>query len=80
MEQPIVQTRIGSFRDRALTSLGKILDLSASKASGSRKKRVTLIRMSWYNASTSAGVSRSTFRYCVSPSTFWRTMRRVMRR
>jgi hypothetical protein len=46
VEQPIDQTRRGSWRDRFLVSRGKTLVLSASNASGFRKKLVTLMRTS----------------------------------
>jgi hypothetical protein len=80
VEQAGTQTRRGASPRRPLISAGKTRRFRVSKTSGSRKKWVTLMRMSWKTASTSAGRSRKRSRYSPSDGTLLRTMRRTMRR
>ena len=53
MEHPAVQILIGIPGPLVLTRSGKTLVFRTSNISASRKKLVTLIKMSWYRASSS---------------------------
>jgi hypothetical protein len=59
VEQPGTQMRIAVFGRLAARMSGKTRLFSDSKTAGSRKKLVTLIRMSWYSASSSVRSPRS---------------------